>query len=119
MIHDHADAHCLMRVLSGTLRESRYSTPTATTPPSPPHIIRETTYTAGQVTYMSDSLGVHKISNPDPERPAVSLHLYTPPNAAREGCHVWDERVGGRSHVSQNNYYSVLGVKGGRVEDLM
>lgn len=67
---------------------------------------------------MADSLGVHKISNPHPTEVAVSLHLYTPPNAAREGCHVWDERTGGRRHVKQNNYYSVLGVRGGRVEDL-
>ncbi|OBU00929.1 hypothetical protein VE01_00757 [Pseudogymnoascus verrucosus] len=119
LIHDHADAHCLMRILSGTLRETRYATPPSPAAAAPPTVLKETTYSAGQVTYMSDSLGVHKISNPDPERMAVSLHLYTPPNAAKEGCHVWDERHGGRSHVKQNNYFSVMGVRGGRVEDLM
>jgi cysteine dioxygenase len=118
LIHDHADAHCLMRILSGTLRETRYATPPSPAA-APPTVLKETTYSAGQVTYMSDSLGVHKISNPDPERMAVSLHLYTPPNAAKEGCHVWDERGGGRSHVKQNNYFSVMGVRGGRVDDLM
>ncbi|KFY59112.1 hypothetical protein V496_05843 [Pseudogymnoascus sp. VKM F-4515 (FW-2607)] len=70
LIHDHADAHCLMRILSGTLRETRYATPPSPAA-APPTILKETTYSAGQVTYMSDSLGVHKISNPDPERMAL------------------------------------------------
>ncbi|KFY96820.1 hypothetical protein V498_02413, partial [Pseudogymnoascus sp. VKM F-4517 (FW-2822)] len=73
LIHDHADAHCLMRILSGTLRETRYATPPSPAA-APPTILKETTYSAGQVTYMSDSLGVHKISNPDPERMAYPRH---------------------------------------------
>ncbi|KFY82770.1 hypothetical protein V500_10341 [Pseudogymnoascus sp. VKM F-4518 (FW-2643)] len=105
LIHDHADAHCLMRILSGTLRETRYATPPSPAA-APPTILKETTYSAGQVTYMSDSLGVHKISNPDPERMAVSLHLYTPPNAAREGCHVWDERGGVRALIHESSTLS-------------
>jgi len=53
-VHDHADAHCLMKVLKGTLKE--------------------TVYHEGRVTYMADELGLHKISNPDPTNVAVSLH---------------------------------------------
>lgn len=37
-------------------------------------IISEKTYQADQVTYMSDKLGLHRISNPDNENYAVSLH---------------------------------------------
>ena len=120
MIHDHADAHCLMRVLKGTLRESRYHLPADydCKSPTPPNLVKDTVYKAGEVTYMSDDLGLHRISNPGEEL-AVSLHLYTPPNAARCGCNVFCERTGKKSHVEQNNYYSVLGVKGGKVEDLM
>ncbi|TGO37293.1 hypothetical protein BHYA_0101g00430 [Botrytis hyacinthi] len=128
-LHDHADAHCLMKVLSGTLSETQYtfpstSTSTSSTPsPSapqasntPPTIIKTTTYTTNQVTYMSDDLGLHRISNPDPENVAVSLHLYTPPNAAREGCHIFDEKTGRKSHVTQSNFYSVFGERvGGQV----
>lgn len=36
--------------------------------------------------------------------------MYTPPNAAKEGCNIFDERTGRRSHVAQNNFYSVRGV---------
>lgn len=121
LIHDHADAHCLMRILKGSLVENRYEIPEGYNKENliPPRKIKETRYNAGQVTYMSDELGLHKIGNavedldvggPDgiPEV-AVSLHLYTPPNAAREGCNVFCERTGRKSHVEQNNYYSVMG----------
>lgn len=121
MIHDHADAHCLMRILKGSLVENRYKLAPGYSKeaPIPPVKVKETRYNAGEVTYMSDELGMHKIANavenlgvggPDgmPEV-AVSLHLYTPPNAAREGCNVFCERTGRKSHVEQNNYYSVMG----------
>lgn len=112
-VHDHADAHCLMRVLKGTLRETRFSYPDPSVALSRPTVIKETTYKEGEVTYMSDELGLHKISNPDPDRLAVSLHLYTPPNAARTGCNIFCEKTGKRSHVTQCNFYSVFGSKSG------
>jgi len=108
-VHDHADAHCLMKVLKGSLKETLYEHPQ--TPGSGPQIVKETTFKENQVTYMADTLGLHKISNPDPKSLAVSLHLYTPPNAAREGCHIFDEKTGKRSHVSQSNFYSLFGCK--------
>jgi len=108
-IHDHADAHCLMKVLKGTLKETRFDFPrNAATAPA---VIKETTYEENQVNYMADELGLHKISNPDPENFAVSLHLYTPPNAAREGCNIFNEKTGKRSHVTQSNFFSRFGVK--------
>lgn len=42
-----------------------------------PEIIQETLFEKDQVTYMSDELGLHKISNPDSEETAVSLHCKT------------------------------------------
>ena len=120
MIHDHADAHCLMRILKGSLTESRYTLgdfcPDGETMEIGPigrpipKLIRRTVYAEGQTTYMSDDLGMHKISNEQSDI-AVSLHLYTPPNAAREGCNVFCGRTGRKSHVEQNNYYSVMGVR--------
>ncbi|KAI9770111.1 MAG: Cysteine dioxygenase [Geoglossum simile] len=116
-IHDHADAHCLMKVLKGSLKETLYLWPdrnvTNSGLPSPLVTKKETIYCVNQVTYMSDDLGLHKISNPDPHNVAVSLHLYTPPNAARVGCHIYNEETGKRSHVLQCNFYSELGVKAG------
>jgi len=71
-VHDHADAHCLMKVLKGALRETRFDFPRNNA--TPPAIIKETLYQQNQVTYMADELGLHKISNLDPENTAVSLH---------------------------------------------
>jgi cysteine dioxygenase len=100
-----------MKVLKGTLRETRYALPEGQG--LAPRVIKETTYKENGVTYMADELGLHKISNPDPTQLAVSLHLYTPPNAAREGCNIFDERTGKRSHVTQCNFYSIFGCKVG------
>ena len=63
-----------MKVLKGTLRETRFSYPDSHVPSSGPKVIKETTYKENEVTYMADELGLHKISNPDQERLAVSLH---------------------------------------------
>ncbi|EAL88268.1 Cysteine dioxygenase [Aspergillus fumigatus] len=112
-IHDHANAHCVMKVLKGSLQETLYTWPDQDKlrngQPSSPQIIKKTTYTENQVTYMSDKLGLHKISNPDPHNPAVSLHLYTPPNAATYGFCVFDEKTGKASRVKQSHFYSIRG----------
>ncbi|KAK5135418.1 hypothetical protein LTR08_005206 [Meristemomyces frigidus] len=138
-IHDHANAHCVMKILRGRLTETIYGWPcqSATNPsecatapsslyPSTNHtcslsttvlepaalnVRRETTYTKEGVTYMSDQLGLHRIRNPCEREVAVSLHLYTPPNAAKHGCHIFDESTGKKSHVQQCHFYSELGVK--------
>jgi cysteine dioxygenase len=61
-----------MKVLKGTLKETRFDFPRNNT--TPPAIVKETVYQEGRVTYMADELGLHKISNPDPTNVAVSLH---------------------------------------------
>lgn len=104
-IHDHANAHCVMKVLKGELKETLFGWPCqraqnpvlcATGPdglcPSTEHtcsagpeplvptelqVKRSTTYGKEQVTYMSDQLGLHRIENPSTTELAVSLHLYT------------------------------------------
>jgi cysteine dioxygenase len=77
-IHDHADAHCLMKVLRGSLIETRYATPTGQVgdekSSQPLDVIKESMYTRDQVAYMSDDLGLHRISNPSHDEVAVSLH---------------------------------------------
>lgn len=107
-IHDHANAHCVMKVLKGTLKETLYGWPCqrADNPaacaksaqqsqddcPSTEHtcsagsdvlepaalqVQRDTAYGEDQVAYMSDKLGLHRITNPSSSELAVSLHLYT------------------------------------------
>lgn len=63
-----------------------------------------------KVTYMADSLGLHEIGNPSQTEYAVSLHLYTPPNAALRGCKLFDAENGEARHVMQGAYDSVRGV---------
>ncbi|KAH6715422.1 RmlC-like cupin domain-containing protein [Leptodontidium sp. MPI-SDFR-AT-0119] len=108
-IHDHAGAHCLMKILKGKLKETRFDYPPKDT--TAPKVIKETFYHQGEVTYMSDELGLHKVSNPDEKVVAVSLHLYTPPYAAKEGCHIFNATTGKKSHVTQSNFYSEFGRK--------
>lgn len=62
-----------MKVLKGQLKETLYSWPNPELGKGP-EIIRETVYPENGVTYMSDNLGLHKVSNPDPDNLAVSLH---------------------------------------------
>ncbi|KAK5152702.1 hypothetical protein LTS14_008236 [Recurvomyces mirabilis] len=143
-VHDHANAHCIMRVLTGSLTETVYSWPAqhaasqvgcmtlpTSTSRSPAHtrrpnnngtncgqsheltVQRTTTYDQGEVTYMSDQLGLHRVGNPSKTEVAVSLHLYTPPNAAKHGCHIFDEHTGRKSKVEQHHFYSELGIRTG------
>ncbi|KAL8985476.1 MAG: hypothetical protein Q9177_004421 [Variospora cf. flavescens] len=61
-------------VLKGTLTETRYAWPSTTAPSRPMQVTQTTSFHRDQVTYMADTLGLHKISNPDPREYAVSLH---------------------------------------------
>ncbi|CEJ54284.1 Putative Cysteine dioxygenase [Penicillium brasilianum] len=114
-IHDHANAHCVMKILKGKLKETLYSWPDKKKieqgETSPPQVTRETVFEENQVTYMSDKLGLHRISNPDPDDFAISLHLYTPPNAANYGFSLFDEKTGKSVHIKQTNFYSVRGTQ--------
>lgn len=109
-VHDHADAHCLMKVLKGELVERRFAFPRF---PGMEGRLTETgkaQYREGKVTYMADRLGLHSIANPSSSDYAVSLHLYTPPNAAIRGCRVYDTENGEARHVTQGQYDSIEGV---------
>ncbi|KAE9364949.1 hypothetical protein N431DRAFT_496163 [Stipitochalara longipes BDJ] len=110
-IHDHADAHCLMKVLKGSIRERRFATPSPSNQGTGP--LTQTSdlkFGLDKVTYMADVLGLHAIENPSLTEYTASLHLYTPPNAAVRGCHVFEEGSGVRRHVVQGAYDSVGGV---------
>jgi cysteine dioxygenase len=86
-IHDHSAAHCIVKVLDGSLAESLYEWPSATTGIS---LKKTSQFDAGQVTYMHDKIGLHAITNPSKSKKAVSLHLYSPPF---EYCKTFCEKV--------------------------
>ncbi|ROT68817.1 cysteine dioxygenase [Penaeus vannamei] len=92
-IHDHADAHCFMKMLAGSLQEVRFEWPKgeeAETEEGMVEIDRNVLKPNG-VCYINDSLGLHRVENASHSEGAVSLHLYCPPFSA---CQIFDERTG-------------------------
>jgi cysteine dioxygenase len=74
-IHDHANAHCIMKVLAGNLTETVYDAPEKGPDGSKPLRIKsETTHSTNDVTYIADDIGLHRVHNPHPTKVAVSLH---------------------------------------------
>lgn len=105
-VHCHSNAHCLMKILSGSLQETLYEWPAGARPMTPrpatkDDLVRKRTAHTDvddseqmkttrvtmlhrdDVTYISDAIGLHRISNPSESELAISLHLYTPPWAAK------------------------------------
>jgi cysteine dioxygenase len=118
-----------MKILKGNLTETRYECPQHGDGEQPLSKISQKTYKENQVAYMADELGLHKVINEGSDF-AVSLHcewlvptysvisvdidqicvaVYTPPNVAKGGCNIFDEKTGRRSHVPSCNYYSAYG----------
>lgn len=122
-IHDHSNSHCLLKVLDGNVEESLYDWPSppsptdsaiASSPLSPPShpqesalLLKKTSvYSANQVTYMHDTLGLHKISNPSSFKGAVSLHLYSPPYST---CKTFCPKSGTSRASGNIVFYSIKG----------
>ena len=114
-----------MKVLKGELTETRYQHPDLAKVPKgyensrsylaryaqPLKVTQTTILRENAVTYMSDDLGLHSFRNGGDEF-AVSLHLYTPPNEEKFGCHIFDESDGkGRRIGPCTIFYSVDGAK--------
>jgi cysteine dioxygenase len=69
-----------MKVLAGELTETVYEMPKKGCENHPLSIKSKTTHQADQVTYISDSIGLHRVHNPHPTQVAVSLHRKPFPN---------------------------------------
>ncbi|ODM94561.1 Cysteine dioxygenase type 1 [Orchesella cincta] len=91
-IHDHANCHCFMRQLEGTLTEIRYAWPQKDSREEKPleEISRFPLHTS-EVSYINDDIGLHRMENASSTSRAVSLHLYCPPFDA---CKVFDGNTG-------------------------
>ncbi|KAL4216662.1 Cysteine dioxygenase [Mactra antiquata] len=90
-IHSHANSHCLMKVLDGTVQEQLYDWPTESDGEHkmvPQHVNQ---YPRNQVAYINDDLGLHRVENPSHSDKAVTLHLYSPPF---DECESFDEKTG-------------------------
>lgn len=106
-IHNHPCDGCYVKCVRGMLRETRY------TCNAYDNTITKSSvkfYSEGQVSYMCDEMGLHKIGNSDTSSGAVSLHLYTPPFKtckcwATESCKFDDAEIG------VVGYFSYQGVR--------
>lgn len=110
-IHDHADSHCFLKVLKGSLNEVKYKFPNETENSDDcienehselEEISRSTVHT-NDVCYINDNIGLHRIENPSHVETAVSLHLYCPPF---DQCSVFD---GKRSFKAKVTFWSKFG----------
>lgn len=102
-IHDHSDSHCVMKILKGELVETLYEYPDG----KPLTVRRERKLKEGDVGYMSDNLGVHRMINGSNTDVAISLHLYSP---RVESCFVFEEEDGQSEKLFMSNLYSKDGV---------
>mmetsp|Transcript_4983 Transcript_4983/g.5074 ORF Transcript_4983/g.5074 Transcript_4983/m.5074 type:complete len:262 (-) Transcript_4983:366-1151(-) len=112
-IHNHPCEGCFIKTIRGCIRETRYEVVTETDE------IRQSKvkfFNEGQVSFMHDSIGLHKIGNPNKDTGSVTLHLYTPPFKT---CNVWSDS--GRdtfSHPTEvkMGYFSVYGHRSPNLE---
>ena len=114
-IHDHANSHCFMKMMSGSLLETQFAWPENSEIESETNFdegselkaISKTTFKCDQVAYINDTIGLHRVENPSHVEPAVSLHLYAPPI---NKCHVYDQRTG-KSTLVSCTFFSESGVR--------
>ncbi|CAG9861933.1 unnamed protein product [Phyllotreta striolata] len=102
-IHDHANSHCFMKMLQGSLEEIRFAWPK-----EEGDRLREIgrkELKLNDVAYINDSIGLHRVENPSNVDTAISLHLYCPPY---NKCTVFNQNTGLKS-TSTVTFYSAFG----------
>ncbi|XP_023030363.2 cysteine dioxygenase type 1 [Leptinotarsa decemlineata] len=102
-IHDHANAHCFMKMLQGSLEEIRFAWPQKILEPLE-EVGRKPLF-VNDVCYINDSIGLHRVENSSNVDTAISLHLYCPPY---KNCSVFNQNTGQKS-TSTVTFYSMFG----------
>lgn len=106
-VHDHSDSHCFMKMLDGQLKETLYAWPSDSGKEEPLTATGINYYDTNSVTYINDSIGLHRIENESHSDAAVSLHLYSPPF---DICQSFDQRTS-HSIKCRITFYSEMGNK--------
>lgn len=78
-IHSHANAHCFLKVIDGSVQEEMYDWPSSSEDGSEMTPRAVSQYKLNQVAYINDDIGLHRVENLSHCDKAVSLHLYSPP----------------------------------------
>uniref|UniRef100_A0A1I8IHS6 Cysteine dioxygenase n=1 Tax=Macrostomum lignano TaxID=282301 RepID=A0A1I8IHS6_9PLAT len=102
-IHDHANSHCFMKVLQGSLIETQYYWPAKKGQPMKRK--QTTELMLDQCAYIDDTIGLHRVENPSHVDSAITLHLYIPPYSE---CHCFDENTG-KPRTAKVTFWSKYG----------
>lgn len=95
-IHDHGGEECWVKVIEGEFKETIYQQDKEGELDS----VRTSIAKEGDVTYMKDFMGFHRLANAANKR-SMSLHLYAKPIRT---CNVFDEES--KTFVSKNLCYN-------------
>lgn len=82
-IHDHAGEECWVKVIQGELKETIYKVDEG----KQLHTVKSSIYKTGDISYMIDFMGFHRLENSHDKR-SMSLHLYAKPIY---NCQLFDE----------------------------
>jgi cysteine dioxygenase len=93
-----------MKVLNGQVHECRYKQKDVD---GPFVCTQEMKCNEGEVLYIEDSMGLHKVGNPSDTVGAVTLHVYSPPF---QECRIWLDENRCPNRVTINNF-SEYGLK--------
>lgn len=72
-IHDHSEQGCVMKLLKGTLAETRFHPKSLEAVGSVIHTIHT------EASFIHNSIAVHSVGNQSTDSHALSMHLYAPP----------------------------------------
>lgn len=105
-IHSHANSHCFMKVLDGSVQEERFEWPDQSLGDSQEmKSIDINKFKKNETAYICDELGLHRVENPSHSDKAISLHLYSPPF---DECRCFDQKTG-HSTAGKVTFWSKFG----------
>lgn len=93
--HAHEGSQCFVKILHGRLLEQRLAYPalhnsTKISLMNSGRLTSANYLNTNQVTYIDDSIGLHKVMNDSEDQPAISLHVYLPPYTK---CRVFEPEI--------------------------
>jgi len=97
-IHDHGGEECWVKIIEGEFRETIYKLDNA----GELNTVKTTIAKTGDITYMVDFMGCHRLENLSDAR-SMSLHLYAKPI---RNCNTFDEASG--KFVSKDLDYNTV-----------
>ena len=101
-IHDHGGEECWVKIIHGEFKETIYKLDEA----GELKTVKSVTAKTGDITYMIDFMGCHRLENIHSER-SLSLHLYAKPI---RNCQLFDENS--KTFVSKNmSYDTCMGIE--------